>query len=65
MTAATKMITEFAERAYDEHALVRRLDCRVLYFSKAELVTVATELGLDATGTRSALCYRIARHLLA
>ena len=65
MSIETKWAREFAERAYDEHALVRRLNCRVLYFSKAELVTVATDLGLDATGPRIDLCYRIARHLLA
>ena len=64
MNAATKMITEYAATASDEHALVRKFG-HSLYFSKAELVTAATELGLDATGTRSALCYRIARHLLA
>lgn len=64
MTAAAKMITEYAANASDEHALVRKFG-HSLYFRKAELVAVATELGLDATGTRSALCYRIARHVLA
>ena len=64
MSAATKMITEFAECTRDEHALVRKFG-NGLYFSKAELAAAAAELGLDATGTRSDLCYRIARHLLA
>ena len=65
MSAVTTIVTRLANITHDEHALVRRFDNRALYFSKGDLKTVAAELGLSTAGNRSALCYRIARHLKA
>jgi hypothetical protein len=62
---ATQLATLLASKSSDEHSLVRKFDHRHLYFSKSEIRTVAADLKLDTTGTRSALCYRVARCLLA
>lgn len=43
----------------DVHDRVRMMDS--LKLKKAHLAAVADAMGLDATGTRSAIAYRIAR----
>ena len=45
--------------------IVRMFDLPGARFSKGELVAVAASRGLDVSGNRSALCYRIARAAVA
>ena len=46
-------------------AIVRQFDNSTLRFSKAELKDLAAHRGLDTSGTRSVLAYRIARAAVA
>ena len=42
-------------------ALVNLFDHRHMYCTKAEMVAIAQNMGINASGTRSALAWRIAR----
>ncbi len=61
MTAPTATIQMVADRTNNDHARVNWFDR--LGLKKAELVAYCQKHGLDHRGTRSALCYRIARSL--
>lgn len=66
MSAATEIAIEFAARADSADHLVRWLfDSKVSRYTRKELAKVAADLGVDPTGTRSSLAYRVARHLVA
>jgi hypothetical protein len=61
MNAAIEMANEIMSNSKSVNIRARWFDgpCR---FSKAELVAVASSLGIDSSGTRSTVLFRIARH---
>ena len=60
---AIKMADLIASRCTSADQIVKHFDMRGLRYSKPELEAVAHHHGLSTHGTRSQLCYRIARHL--
>jgi hypothetical protein len=61
MTAALTLAAEILANTDSVNLRVRAFDRRGLRFSKSELVAVAANMNLDTSGSRSNLCFRIAR----
>ena len=61
MNAALTLAAEILANTDSVNLRVRAFDRPGLRFTKAELVAVAANMNLDTTGSRSNLCFRIAR----